>query len=593
MDKSKSAQSLKKSLSYNDLANEIANLFSKPKKVSSLATKTTPSISSVTNTNPRKTSGPRRHSKTFRRTPTIIIHPPEENLDRFTNSCPDIQALLHQEQKHLVNLVSNDSDTLKSEMNYSCPDINALSDPSRSPSPSLNKFSSSFSRSCPNINALLDVKDKNTHRADYNDLVTSCPNINDMKNNYVSHMPKKRASSSESTDIFDDSYDSFEKSFERYDEYYHKKMSPKSFENFNPFAQCLYELDMLKNEVIEIKNECECLLYECTCQQRKKSFIVSKDDYKMVHYNTPVQKNPLKILPSKNAENHDKTRRINRKISFSNVPYSPRSTDLLHASYSRTASEPNLLKNISHFRAYNRSCSDVGKIMNRQNVHAANEEYLENYDKYYKAAQHKFSDSTEMLRPNLLNISNLKSSDSLDTLGHLNQSPPHKQKVIKKVPKKHDISPTDILRNKMKQSLSMFDLNASKSEDSYDYYHTIHGGMKFPKDLTDFTLKNYKNQSTTLNSSWAGQKSECQNNENLVALVKCCCGDPSCQNGRLQVVPITFQQLLDSNLSTHMVRCHAYASVFHSHGIGHLTEVYRFTNIVLYCIQYISLVSCS
>lgn len=435
-------------------------------------------------------------------------------------------------------------------MNYSCPDINALPELNRSPSPNLSKFSNNnFSRSCPNINALLNIKDGSINRDNFNDIANSCPNISDMRNNYICGMPKKRASSSESTDILDDSYDSFDRQFDRDDDYFHKKsISPNNFETFSPLARCIFELDMLKNEVNEIKNECECLLYECTCQQRKKNF----KDYKMVHYDTPIHKNPLKLLPTK-TEN-DKTKRLNRKISFTNLPYTPRS-DYSNPTYNRTNSEPNLLKNAAQFRTYNRSCSDVGKIINKNstvhyNTQISSEEYLE-HNKYY---EQRFGSSSDALRPNSLSVTSIKSDENLDTFGTTYQNTP-KQKLLKKSPKKHDISPTDILRNKMKQSLSMFDLNATKTEQKYDNYHTIHGGMKLPKEITDFTLKNYKNQSDDLHSSWVGQKSLVHNNENLLAVVKCCCGDPNCQKGRIQLVPITFQQLLDSNLSSDMVRC--------------------------------------
>lgn len=423
--------SLRKSLSYNDLANEIANLFSKPKKNSNFVA------------NPRKTSNNRRQSKTFRRTPTIIIHPPtEESLDRFTNSCPDIQRLLSQEN------IANE--TCKNELNYSCPDINALE--SRSPSPNL-KFNN-FSRSCPDINTLFE---KNTNQMQERPVL------------------KKQLSIDSDISEYEDDYQKIGTSF----------------------ARCMYEMDMLKDEVNDIKNECECLLMECSCQDR---------DYTITHYNTPVYKNTLKILPTKHLEPGFSSK-INRKISFSNIPYS-RSSDSLHGAYARTSSEPNLFKNLPP-KAYNRSCSDV--------------EY------FYK-------------RPNTLSV---------------NKTTETAEKVRKK-PKKHDISPTDILRNKMKQSLSMFDLNAAKNEDSYDTYHTIHGGMKLPKHLTEFSLKNYKGRSDnfdvggSVSGSWAGPKNF--DNDDLLALVKCCCGRVDCDRGNLSVVPITFEKLLEANLCVNMVR---------------------------------------
>lgn len=491
------------------MANEIANLFSKPKKKPSI--KTTPDVATVNNSNPRKTSGNRRMSKTFRRTPTIIIHPPEDTSDRFTNSCPDIQALLTQE--NCTPIITND-------LNYSCPDINAIpSDITRSPSPNLSKFNTNFSRSCPNINTLHDNKIKQ------NDLTNSCPNID--------KMGYKRTVSLDSND---------DESFEYRFDY------PKSYDSFgNPFEKCLHELDILKNEVNEIKNECECILYECKCQRQYQ-----QPEFKMVHYNTPVTKNPFKILPTRHSDLNLKTGvRFNRKISFSNIPYTHRLHDLLTPSYTRTASEPNLLKN---FRPFNRSCSDVGQTRNDseenirlryENTGLRNENSglrYENQGLRYDAGFH-YESTDSLNRPSSLNV--IKSNESLDTFP--------KQKVIKKSPRKHDISPTDILRNKMKQSLSMFDLNSHKPDDTYDYYHTIHGGMKFPKDLTEFSLKNYKQKSEVEVLNLSGQNLF-ENNEHLVALVKCCCGLTNCQNGRLQVVPITFQQLLESNRSHDTVR---------------------------------------
>lgn len=560
VDKNKTASALplKKSLSYNDLANEIANLFSKPKKKSNSNIKINQDdVNTATNANPRKTSGQRRASKTFRRTPTIIIHPPEETTDRVTNSCPDIQALLTQEQ----NKISVD-DFARHDLNYSCPDINNLPDTPPSPSPNLPKLllNNNLSRSCPNINSLLLLslqKDnnskliKNNNNSSYNnDFAISCPNINDTSSIIDDNNKYKSQTSIESTEsTFDDSFDY------KFNDYNgSKRYSPtKSYEHFTkPFEQCIYELDILKNEVNDIKNECECLLYECSCQQREKYYEKVNNDYKITHYNTPTSKNHLKLLPTRNVidyanniniNNNNKIRtsaRINRKISFSNLPYAPRSNDiLLSTSCARTSSEPNLLRNMSNFRTYNRSCSDVGQ----------------------QITQHNKNPDVLLSRPNsLLNIGSNDDNSSLPP--SLSQQ---KQRLsFKKSPKKHDISPTDILRYKMKQSLSMFDLNASKPDENYDCYHTIHGGMKLPKDLTDFTLRNYKNykeecgdrQSASLNQSWSGAKGVFQN-ENLVAVVKCCCGDKGCRNGRMQVMPITFQQLLDANLTRDTVRPNA------------------------------------
>ncbi|XP_064214504.1 serine/threonine-protein kinase Wnk isoform X2 [Tribolium castaneum] len=87
-----------KSLSYTDLKKEIEHILPIRRRNSGEG-------------NPRRLSGGRRMSKTFRQYPQIVIHPPDESL---TSSLPDINACLDDPQIVINNV---------SDKNVSCPDL--------------------------------------------------------------------------------------------------------------------------------------------------------------------------------------------------------------------------------------------------------------------------------------------------------------------------------------------------------------------------------------------------------------------------------------------------------------------------------------
>ncbi|XP_044261028.1 titin isoform X1 [Tribolium madens] len=86
-----------KSLSYTDLKKEIEHIL--------------PIRRTSGEGNPRRLSGGRRMSKTFRQYPQIVIHPPDESL---TSSLPDINACIDEPQIVINNV---------SDKNVSCPDL--------------------------------------------------------------------------------------------------------------------------------------------------------------------------------------------------------------------------------------------------------------------------------------------------------------------------------------------------------------------------------------------------------------------------------------------------------------------------------------
>lgn len=573
--KSKCSNSLKKSLSYNDLATEIANLFSKPsgvktkpKIVDDPALATVTVSPAVVNANPRKTSGPRRMSKTFRRTPTIVIHPPDENLDRITNSCPNIHSLILREHNapHTINanIIDDTTDitTTKDEMNHSCPDINMLVNTPlehKTLTSNLGKFSSNLSRSCPSISTLNDPKsDAHMFNTSFNDLRNSSLSINDQYYMSQSDLSQKEHTSRENLFWNNQQHEYMQSSQENLK---YTKYNSKHSGSVLSFSECLNELDALKSEVNDIRKECECLLYQCSCQRsycksttaesnkyEPHSYTMSQHgnlDYSFkTQYTSPSRKHNLKLLTKRRYRadtdyryyGSEQVRPVDHSLSktwigFNQKPErkisllssSPLKGAPLRDSYVRTSSEPNLFKNT---HAFNRSFSEIDQDSNRQSAGL-------------------FSSSKNLPNPAQYNNDN-KSS----VFGKQSHQDYLASKNVKKSPKKHDITPTDMLRHKIKQSLSMFDLNVPRADEKYDNYHTIHGGMKFSKELTDFTLRNYKNNRTK-----RGDHSADTLNNNLLAIVKCCCGQSNCQNGRLQVVPITFQQMLDdTNSGYDMVR---------------------------------------
>ncbi|GLV36922.1 Wnk kinase [Carabus blaptoides fortunei] len=558
--KTKCSNSLKKSLSYNDLANEIANLFSKPGGKTKPKTVDDPNLATVkvnpaiVNANPRKTSGPRRMSKTFRRTPTIVIHPPEENLDRITNSCPNIHSLIFRDTTEVqpVNTcIVDDTDTnTKDEMNHSCPDINMLVNTPlqhTTLTAQLGKFGSNLSKSCPSINTLNDPTkcERHSFNSSFSDLRNSSNlSINDQcytMNQYSDMSNKEHISSCSKENLFWNTHQN---------EFMSSQENLKYTKNSGTvlsFSECLHELDALKSEVNDIRKECECLLYQCSCQRSYGATDANKCDshnYTMsqqsnheysfkTQYTSPSRKHNLKLLTKRRYRPDTDSRyygselvrpadqgasktctgfnqKPERKISF--LSSTPSKGASLRDSYVRTSSEPNLLKNAP---AFNRSFSEIDHDSNRQ--------------------AGLFSSSKHLPNPN----------DNKSMFGKQHSHPDYlAARNVKKSPKKHDITPTDMLRHKMKQSLSMFDLNLSRADEKYDTYHTIHGGMKFSQTLSDFTLRNYKNDRANRDHA-----SSADTDNKLLAIVKCCCGQSNCQNGRLQVVPITFQQMLDDTNS--------------------------------------------
>lgn len=92
--------------------------------------------------------------------------------------------------------------------------------------------------------------------------------------------------------------------------------------------------------------------------------------------------------------------------------------------------------------------------------------------------------------------------------------------------KKKDISPTDVLKNKFKLSLSLHNLNA-ENERTYDKYHTVHGNFDTScYEAAGFCLKDkFQND----------EKDNLMNESNF----KCCCGKRNCAT----VVPL--QQYLE------------------------------------------------
>lgn len=97
----------KKSRSFVDLTKSF------PSEDASLKSSADDHISQRKFSNPRKTSGVRRPSKTFRKYPEIVIDPPKENV---TSSLPDITVLNYPEY-----VVLNNNNV--SEKNSSCPNL--------------------------------------------------------------------------------------------------------------------------------------------------------------------------------------------------------------------------------------------------------------------------------------------------------------------------------------------------------------------------------------------------------------------------------------------------------------------------------------
>lgn len=93
--------------------------------------------------------------------------------------------------------------------------------------------------------------------------------------------------------------------------------------------------------------------------------------------------------------------------------------------------------------------------------------------------------------------------------------------------KKKDVSPTDVLKNKLKSSLSLHNLNSSNIS-SYDKYHTVHGNC----DTSSNNSPNvFNSHSSIYNGTSVNQKQ---------TIVKCCCGKVNCAT----VVPL--QQYLET-----------------------------------------------
>lgn len=513
--------SLRKSLSYNDLANEMAILFSKPansnnklsnKKIDHQPLGSNKICPNIVKSNPRKNSGGRRMSKTFRRTPTIVIHPPEDNLERITNSCPNIHALIFRENCGIAtchpNFNSDYASGTKDEMNHSCPDINVLlQSPDKTKTNPFdqhvnNKNSvNKWSKSCSAIDQIGDgstYSKFNTNNLQFSDLSDSCPNINEQFNNpnsieTLSHNYDNIPLHSDISNNYKYNYPSVYDATTSYQYQPTQYETKKPLERVVSFTECLNELDALKNEVNDIKNECECLLAQCPCHGvNSTNFGAQKRsaEYKTVYKSLPNRPDRKKSLIIGNTAS-------NKQELFL-----------------RGNSEPNLFKTV--FAHHNKSF----------------------------VSHNTFSDF------------GISSKNKL----YFEPHPPPKKCIIKS-PKKHDVTPTDLLRFKIKQSLSMFDLNLpSKTDAKYDNYATIHGGMKFPNELTNFTLRNYKSNykkdcaATEKPSTSISLSDTLDGENNMLAIVKCCCGLSNCQNGRLQVVPITFQQLLDSNSNYEMVR---------------------------------------
>ncbi|KAK5638044.1 hypothetical protein RI129_012339 [Pyrocoelia pectoralis] len=91
------------------------------------------------------------------------------------------------------------------------------------------------------------------------------------------------------------------------------------------------------------------------------------------------------------------------------------------------------------------------------------------------------------------------------------------KRMLNRRPKKTDISPSDILKRKLKQSVSLHDLDDS-TRDDYGY-HTIHTSMNIPFHVSEFY--NYKNDDNL-------------NHTHSTVIMKCCCGKSQCGS----VVPI-------------------------------------------------------
>lgn len=117
--------------------------------------------------------------------------------------------------------------------------------------------------------------------------------------------------------------------------------------------------------------------------------------------------------------------------------------------------------------------------------------------------------------------------------------------------KKKDISPSDVLKHKLKSSLSLHNLNASNNN-SYDKYHTVHGNCE-----TSSSSSNSSNVFHDTNTSSFNNKSYYVTTEDLTTSItsrnqknhniKCCCGKSNCAT----VVPL--QQYLETYF-TKMVR---------------------------------------
>lgn len=466
----------------------------------------------IVNSNPRKNSGGRRMSKTFRRTPTIVIHPPEDNLERITNSCPNIHALIFRENCGIATCHPNfpsdysqyTSET-KDEMNHSCPDINMLlQSPDQTKTNPFdhhhnnksilsNLGSTKWSKSCSSIDQISDESTYskfNTHNLQFSELSGSCPNINEQFNNNIETISPLQS------DISNNDKYNYSSGYGTPTSYKYKSPkyeTKKPLERVVSFTECLNELDALKNEVNDIKNECECLLAQCPCH-----------GVNFTNLGAPKRSAEFRTLYQSLPNRPDRKKSLTVGNTVSNK----------QELYVRGNSEPNLFKTV-----------------------------FANHNKNF-VTQNTFSDFGTSSRKKL----------------HFEPHSPPK-KCILKSPKKHDVTPTDLLRYKMKQSLSMFDLNLPpKTDAKYDNYATIHGGMKFPNELTNFTLRNYKKDcaqhfnATEKPSTSVSLSDTLDSENNMLAIVKCCCGLLNCQNGRLQVVPITFQQLLDSNSNYEMVR---------------------------------------
>lgn len=122
--------------------------------------------------------------------------------------------------------------------------------------------------------------------------------------------------------------------------------------------------------------------------------------------------------------------------------------------------------------------------------------------------------------------------------------------------RKTDITPTEILKYKLKQSLSLHNLHASPSGHEYNY-HTIHTSTDIPQNITEFKFYDYKAEKksnsfetikesvSSLGSIDPNYPSQFENsldgiinkNTNTQAntILKCCCGGARCGS----VVPIS------------------------------------------------------